>query len=101
MPGSRRSAVPSAEQILAELMTLPDDMTARQWVAHSGLDPRHVESGSSVVKKPRISKEGNKYIRQALYMPALVATCHEPNIKGYYRNLIDNNGLKKYRPSAP
>ncbi|MGR9051098.1 MAG: transposase, partial [Gammaproteobacteria bacterium] len=45
--------------------------------------------------KPRISKAGNKYIRQALYMPALVATRHEPAIKGYYRHLIDDNGLKK------
>jgi len=56
-----------------------------QWVqaAYAGLDPRHNESGSSVAKKPRISKAGNKYLRQALlYMPALVATRYEPNIKG-------------------
>ena len=82
-------------QILAELTVLPGDMTAKQWVAHAGLDPRHFESGSSVAKKPRISKAGNKHIRQALYMPALVATSHEPNIKGYYRHLIEHNGLKK------
>ena len=28
-------------------------------------------------------------------MPALVAACHEPHIKGYYWHLIENNGLKK------
>ena len=70
-------------------------MSARQWVAYAGLDPRIFESGSSVAKKPRISKVGNKYIRQALYMPALVATRFEPNIKGYYTHLIEDNGLKK------
>ena len=85
----------SAIQILAELMILPEDMTARQWVAYAGLDPRAFESGSSVSKKPRISKAGNKFIRQALYMPALVAVRHEPNIKGYYIHLIEDNGLKK------
>ena len=85
----------SGIQILAELMILPQDMTARQWVAFAGLDPRIFESGSSVSKKPRISKAGNKFIRQALYMPALVATRHEPNIKGYYTHLINDNGLKK------
>lgn len=85
----------SGIQILAELMILPEDMTARQWVAYAGLDPRIFESGSSVSKKPRISKAGNKFIRQALYMPALVATRHEPNIKGYYIHLIEDNGLKK------
>jgi transposase len=93
--GIKGIAEASAIQILAELMVLPQDMSAKQWVAYAGLDPRHNESGSSVAKKPRISKAGNKYLRQALYMPALVATCYEPNIKGYYRHLIENNGLKK------
>ena len=85
----------SAIQLLAELLVLPQDMTAKQWVAYAGLDPRHNESGGSVAKKPRISKAGNKYLRQALYMPALVATRYEPNIKAYYLHLIENNGLKK------
>ena len=48
-----------------------------------------------MAKKPRISKVGNKFIRQALYMPTLVATRFEPNIKGYYEHLINDNGLKK------
>jgi len=93
--GIKGIAQASSIQILSELMILPKDMTARQWVAHAGLDPRVFESGSSVSKKPRISKVGNKYIRQALYMPALVASRFEPNIKGYYHHLIDDNGLKK------
>ncbi len=87
-------AAASAIQLLAELLVLPQDMSARQWVAFAGLDPRHYESGTSVAKKPRISKAGNKYIRQALYMPALVASNHEPHIKGYYTHMIDDNGLK-------
>jgi len=93
--GIKGIAQASAVQILSELMILPKDMTARQWVAHAGLDPRVFDSGSSVSKKPRISKVGNKYIRQALYMPALVASRFDPNIKGYYHHLIDDNGLKK------
>ncbi|NOQ16674.1 MAG: IS110 family transposase [Methyloprofundus sp.] len=93
--GIKGIAQASAIQILSELMILPKDMTARQWVAHAGLDPRVFDSGTSVSKKPRISKVGNKYIRQALYMPALVASRFEPNIKGYYHHLIDDNGLKK------
>ncbi len=93
--GIKGIAQASAVQILSELMILPRDMTARQWVAHAGLDPRLFDSGSSVSKKPRISKVGNKYIRQALYMPALVASRFDPNIKGYYHHLIEDNGLKK------
>lgn len=93
--GIKGIAQASAVQILSELMILPKDMTAKQWVAHAGLDPRIFDSGTSVSKKPRISKVGNKYIRQALYMPALVASRFEPNIKGYYHHLINDNGLKK------
>lgn len=85
----------SAVQILGEVAILPPDMTARQWVAHAGLDPRHFSSGTSVMKKPRLSKAGNRYLRLALYMPALVASQWEPAIKGYYQHLIVDNGLKK------
>ena len=93
--GIKGIADASGIQILSELMILPENMTARQWVAHAGLDPRVFDSGSSVSKKPRISKVGNRYIRQALYMPALVSSRFEPNIKGYYWHLINDNGLKK------
>ena len=81
-------ATTSGIRLLAELAVLPDDMAARQWVAHAGLDPRHFESGTSVKKPTRISKIGNKYLRAALYMPALVAIQHEPNVKAFYEQLL-------------
>ncbi len=81
-------ATTSAIRLLAELAVLPDDMAARQWVAHAGLDPRHFESGTSVKKPTRISKTGNKYLRAALYLPALVAIQHEPNVKAFYEKLL-------------
>jgi transposase len=46
---------------------------ARQAAAYAGLDPRQHESGSSVRRKPRISKMGHSFLRKALYMPAMVA----------------------------
>ena len=78
----------SATQILAELAVLPGDMTSRQWVAHAGLDPRHHESGTSIHKPARVTKAGNKYLRSALYMPALVAIRHEPNVRAFYEKLV-------------
>lgn len=78
----------SATQILAELSVLPGDMTSRQWVAHAGLDPRHHESGSSIRRPARVTKAGNKYLRSALYMPALVAIQHEPHVRAFYEKLI-------------
>ena len=67
---------------------MPDGMAARQWVAHAGLDPRHFESGSSVDKPTRISKTGNRHVRAALYMPALVAIRSEPNVQAFYQAML-------------
>lgn len=73
----------SAVSLLGELLTLPADMTARQWVSHAGLNPRLKTSGTSVHKTPRISKQGNARLRGALYMPALVARRFNQNVRAY------------------
>ncbi|MDE1154405.1 MAG: IS110 family transposase [Acidobacteriaceae bacterium] len=78
----------SAMQLLAELSTLPSDLTVREWVAHSGLDPAHEMSGSSVRKASRISRAGNRHLRRALYMPALVASRRDPHAKAFFENLV-------------
>ena len=87
-------AATSGVQLLSELCVLPSDMSARQWVAHAGLDPRRYESGTSVNKPPRITKAGNSYVRRALYMPALVAVRNDPHIAGFYEQLV-GRGKKK------
>ncbi len=84
----RGIAQTTAIQLLGELLVLPTDMTARQWVAHSGLDVRHVDSGTSVHKRPRISKQGNAHVRRILYMPALVASQHDPHVRAFYEQLL-------------
>lgn len=77
----------SAVHLLAELTLLPAGMDVRQWVAYAGLDPREYTSGTSVHKKVRISKAGNKHLRRALYMPALVAVQHQAHLRAYYEHL--------------
>jgi transposase len=78
----------SAMQLLAELSTLPSDLTVREWVAHSGLDPAHEISGSSVRKASRISRAGNRHLRRALYMPALVASRCDPHANAFFESLL-------------
>ena len=45
----------------------------RQAAAYAGLDPRQHQSGSSVLRRPRLSKVGHAELRASLYMPAMVA----------------------------
>ena len=77
----------SAWQILGELVVLSDTLDARPWVACSGIDPSQFTSGTSVQKRPRISR-GGSHLRRALYMPALVAVRHEPHLRAFYQRLL-------------
>ena len=79
-------------QLMAELVYLPKDMTPTQWVGMAGLDPCKHTSGTSVDKKPRISKLGNARIRHALFMPAMSLLRHCPNAQSLRADL-ERRGL--------
>ena len=85
VPGIART---SALQILGELATLPADRDIRQWVAYAGLDPTEYRSGASVHRQSRLSRDGNRHLRSALYMPALTAIRWEPHLRGFYQHLL-------------
>ncbi|HET9281143.1 MAG TPA: IS110 family transposase [Candidatus Angelobacter sp.] len=91
MPGIAKI---SALNLLGELALLAPGLTVRQWVAHSGLDPAHHQSGTSVHPRSRISRAGNRYLRRALYMPALVAVRHDPSLRAFYQALIARHKAK-------
>jgi transposase len=84
----------SAIQLLSELAGLDPEMTVRQWVAHSGLDPAHRVSGTSVHKPSRISRQGNHHLRRALYMPAMVGARFDPHMKAFYELLQTRHKAK-------
>lgn len=60
---------------------------AKEVAAFLGLNPRHHQSGSSVKGKSRMSKTGNAFLRSAMYMPALVALKHNPDIRAFGHRL--------------
>lgn len=87
-------AATSAIALLAELSLLAAGLDVRQWVAMAGLDPREYSSGTSVRRKTRISKAGNRHLRRALYMPALVAVRHDLHLRAFYQHLLDKGKPK-------
>lgn len=81
--GGRTAAV-----VLAEIGDVRLFGSARQLAAYAGLNPREYRSGSSVRKHTRLSKIGNADLRAALYMPALSAVQHNPQVRALRERLL-------------
>jgi transposase len=84
----------TAIYILGEVGVLPSGLTKKQWVAMAGLDPQPRESGSSLHKPRRISKQGGARLRRAFFLPANTAARHCQEIGNYYEKLQDVTGSK-------
>lgn len=69
--------------------------SARQLAAFLGLTPCHKTSGTSLNKPGRLSGRGNAAVRAALYMPALSAMQHNPEMNAFYDDLIARGKLPK------
>jgi transposase len=78
----------SAVLLTGELALLPETMSASQWVAQAGLDVREERSGSSLNRRPRISKRGNRRLREALFYPALTAARCCPKAAAFVDRLV-------------
>ena len=68
--------------------------SARALVAHAGLAPKHRQSGTSILGKSHLAKEGNKRFRCILYMPTLVGIIHNPILKKFYQRLLTKGNPK-------
>lgn len=68
--------------------------SARQAAAFAGLVPRLNESGSSVRKRPRMSKQGEGSLRATLYMAAVVACRHNRQLSQHYHDLLATGKCK-------
>ncbi len=85
----------TATVVLAELGDLRDFQRRNALSAHAGISPRRVQSGSSVHRQTRMSKQGNAPVRGVLYMAALTASTRNPSLAQFYKKLIANGKPKK------
>lgn len=79
----------TAYVLLAELGDLRR-FSRNEIASYAGLYPRRYESGSSVHKRPRLAGRGGGPIRKALYLCAMSARRHNPQMKRLYLRLVDN-----------
>jgi transposase len=67
---------------------------ASQAAAFMGLSPVEHQSGSSVRGRPHLSKCGDPKLRAALYMVAVVAIRHNPDVRALYERLLRRGKTK-------
>ncbi len=65
-----------------------------QLVSFAGYDVVKKESGKKEDKNGRISKKGNRFIRRALYFPAVSAIRYDSNFKNVADRITDTTKIK-------
>ena len=80
-----RIGKPTAVAILTAIGDIHTYQNGKQLVKLAGLDPRLFESGSSIIKLPKISHVGNAYLRYWLYHYAMRLIAHEPPFQAFYQ----------------
>ena len=66
----------------------------KQLCSYAGMDVQHSSSGNKVGKS-KLSKKGNRYIRQAIYMPALTSSRRIKSLNNFYERINEKNKCKK------
>lgn len=84
----------TAMVVLAETNGFELIRNKKQLVSYGGLDIKEKLSGTSVKGKPRISKQGNKYLRKAMYFPAMTAVKHNQVHNALYGRIVGRTGIK-------
>lgn len=80
--------------VIAETKAFENISNQKQLASYAGLDVVYNESGLRI-GRTSISKKGNKFIRKAVFMPALSASRHNHNMKELYNRLVNKGKNKK------
>jgi transposase len=80
--------------VLAETRCFQLVYNQKQLTSYAGLDIVFNDSGMKKGKSS-ISKKGNKFIRKAIFMPALSACRANPQLKAFYQRLLAKGKNKK------
>ena len=86
----------SACRIMADTRGEITERSAKQLTAFAGLAPAHRQSGTSLNGRSQIDKQGCAPLRVTLYMCALSAAIHNPELSPLYQRLT----TRKTRPLA-
>jgi transposase len=77
-----------AEELLLSTNGFKNFTSAKKFACYCGIAPFEHSSGSSIHKKPRVSKIANKRIKSILHMPALRSISKDAEFRPYYEKKV-------------
>jgi len=80
--------------ILAEQPAVGRLPPAESAAAYCGLSSREFPSGTSVTKRPRLSKARHPRLRQSLFLSTQTAVRFDPLLRGFFERLVKAGKLK-------
>lgn len=83
----------TAVRVIAETNGFALISNAKQLTSYAGFDVVLKQSGARA-GKTTISKKGNRYLRQAVFMPALASIRFNPILKQFYQRLVRTKANK-------
>lgn len=78
-----------------ELAPIASYASAKAVATDAGVAPREYSSGTSVRRRPRMSKQGKAPVRAGLYMSALTVMRHCPGCRAFVDKLTQRGKAKK------
>lgn len=88
-------SVVTGTKLLAEFAAHDQYASAKAVAADAGVTPSQYQSGTSVRRRPQMSKQGKASIRAALWWPAITAMQHCPAIRAFAARLAARGKAKK------
>jgi transposase len=85
----------TAAILLAEIGDVYRFHSANHLIGYFGFFPVITESGGRPLAAPKISKRGPKYFRKAVYMAAVAALKHNPELRSLYHRKISQGKAPK------
>jgi transposase len=92
IPGIGKATV---ARVLGHLGDIRRFANAKAFAAFLGVTPKQRTSGTSVRGRTMVSKTGNSSLRAALFMPSMVARCHNPILREFAERLLATGMAKR------
>ncbi len=86
--------ITTAAIIIAETFGFHLFNSSKQLVSYAGYDVVEKQSGTSVHGQTHISKKGNKFIRKAMFFPAMTHVRFDPGAKAFYDRILEKRQIK-------